>query len=446
MDLAWAAVPGATRYHLELARTPAFQALVANRRPQAPHVTFRPRDTGTFAWRVAALDAAGHEGAFGEVRRFTVAALPGPKGATPAPATASKTGPSSPPVPLPALPLAPAGRRSRLEATVIGGGLTRQPGGQGSDQPLRGRARLGPHDVLAAGHSAGLRVDRGLVLGLEEGSRLEVEGTGRDKRGRFLALHLQEGAVTVDLGTRGAVRTVYLENAHARVALDADAGGGARVRASQHQGTLRVVAERGTAEVLAGGKDVKLPEGHGLPIPDGAAPGALVTLPDAPPLVSPRPGARFADDGAPPAIELSWHQVEGAIGYQVRISYDPQGTAVAYQGLSQSTTLVDTGLAPGTYFWTVRALDPRGFSSAAAPARRLMVTRPVAARPASGAAAPTAAGAAKAEPASPTAKPAAPTAKPAAPTAKPAAPKAKPTAAKTKPTGSPAKAPAPAAP
>ena len=382
MALTWTAVPGAAHYHLELGGSPGFRPLLVDRRTTDPHFAFRPQARETFAWRVAAVDAAGHEGPFGHARRFTVAALPGAKGAPKAPATAAGAGASPPPAPLPALPLALKGRGAALVATVIGRGLSRQPGGHGAAERLRGRVRLEPHDVLAADHSAGLRLGRGLVLGLEDGSRVEVEGTGRDQQGRFLALRLEGGAVSGDIGTHAALHTVYLENAHARVALASGAQGGTRVRASQHDGTLRVAAERGVAEVLVGDQEVKLPAGHGLPIPDGAAPGALVALPGAPPLVSPRPGARFATGGSPPAIEMKWRPVEGGIGYQVRISYDPEGTAVAYQGLSQSTMLVDNGLAPGTYFWTVRALDPRGFSSAAAPARRLVVTRPaVAATP-----------------------------------------------------------------
>lgn len=64
--LSWKEVGGASGYALQVAAEPTFQQPVLDRQPTAPHALFVPRAPGRFLWRVAARDAQGRLGTFGE--------------------------------------------------------------------------------------------------------------------------------------------------------------------------------------------------------------------------------------------------------------------------------------------------------------------------------------------------------------------------------------------
>jgi hypothetical protein len=71
--LRWGAVDPAGRYRLQLSRTALFSAMVLDK-PDVHSTSVRipGLGEGTYYWRVSALDAAGTEGAFSEIRRFKV--------------------------------------------------------------------------------------------------------------------------------------------------------------------------------------------------------------------------------------------------------------------------------------------------------------------------------------------------------------------------------------
>jgi hypothetical protein len=86
--LSWKAVPGAVGYRVQVARDLSFLELLRSEDVTDTGYAFRPGEAGTYAWRVAARDAAGRMGEYGFVRRLFVEAGRVPVGR---PATASDT-------------------------------------------------------------------------------------------------------------------------------------------------------------------------------------------------------------------------------------------------------------------------------------------------------------------------------------------------------------------
>lgn len=81
--LMWGAVPGASNYRVLVDYSPAFARPLYDRQGvRATQMELRALEAGSYYWKVAAIDAAGSEGSFSELWRFTltrsapVAALP----------------------------------------------------------------------------------------------------------------------------------------------------------------------------------------------------------------------------------------------------------------------------------------------------------------------------------------------------------------------------------
>jgi hypothetical protein len=71
--LTWTSVPGAASYRVVVDYSPSFARPLYDRRIQRPtQMELRGLETGDYFWRVAAYDAAGTEGAFSDVWRFTI--------------------------------------------------------------------------------------------------------------------------------------------------------------------------------------------------------------------------------------------------------------------------------------------------------------------------------------------------------------------------------------
>ena len=71
--LTWAGVPGAASYRVVVDFSPSFARPLYDRRGQRPtQMELRNLETGEYYWRVSAADAAGTEGGFSDVWRFTV--------------------------------------------------------------------------------------------------------------------------------------------------------------------------------------------------------------------------------------------------------------------------------------------------------------------------------------------------------------------------------------
>jgi hypothetical protein len=83
--LMWNAVPGATGYRVMVDFSPTFaRPLVDRQGYRGTQVELRGFETGTYYWKVAALDAGGAEGSFSDLWRFTLVRAPASALAPPA--------------------------------------------------------------------------------------------------------------------------------------------------------------------------------------------------------------------------------------------------------------------------------------------------------------------------------------------------------------------------
>ena len=74
-QFAWAAVDNAVQYHIEVALDPSFRSIVDEAWVQGTSAQVQSMDLenlepGTYYWRVSAMDAAGYESAWSEMRHF----------------------------------------------------------------------------------------------------------------------------------------------------------------------------------------------------------------------------------------------------------------------------------------------------------------------------------------------------------------------------------------
>ena len=74
-DFAWTSVPGAVRYHLEVATDAGFRQLVDETWAEGESAPVQSLDLadlepGTYFWRVSALDADGYESAWSHTAHF----------------------------------------------------------------------------------------------------------------------------------------------------------------------------------------------------------------------------------------------------------------------------------------------------------------------------------------------------------------------------------------
>ncbi len=70
--LAWTPVPGAVGYRILVDFSPGFARPLYDRQGPRPQLELRGLDAGAYYWKVAAVDAAGVEGGFSDLWRFTL--------------------------------------------------------------------------------------------------------------------------------------------------------------------------------------------------------------------------------------------------------------------------------------------------------------------------------------------------------------------------------------
>lgn len=80
------------------------------------------------------------------------------------------------------------------------------------------------------------------------------------------------------------------------------------------------------------------------------------------PIISTRPAREV--------VRFAWQPVQKATAYQLRLSTSPLFTSEVLNRRVTGTSFSTRGLAPGDYYWTVRALDAKGLESPEAEARR----------------------------------------------------------------------------
>ena len=117
-----------------------------------------------------------------------------------------------------------------------------------------------------------------------------------------------------------------------------------------------IVVYKGSAEVKAGGRIVKVPENTGLMVRPGEAPGGLVPLPPPPELHTPADGSIYTFRKLPPKVRFSWVPAQGAEMTHFQLARDPNFKDIVLDRKSDQREIIHGNLNPGKYFWRLSAI------------------------------------------------------------------------------------------
>lgn len=353
VELRWGTSERGKRYHLQIASGVGFDALLVDQllAPDARTLLWAPKATGSFVWRVAAADDKNREGEYGFPRRFAVTALPGQAG----PPDAGRSSPPPPPLE-PLVIVEPFKVSARAQ-----GGLQRKGRADKDFKKLTGPFTLRDGDVVRAEGQGAITVGKGSAVELAPASQALFASAKPDKGGKRkeMVMKLEAGTATVDLQRAGDVSQFALAGGGAVVRIRA-IDKPSRARAELREGgDLRVVAEKSSVTVTAGGRDVVVEAGQVLDV-SGGQPGEPGVPLASPVLGEPRDHFSMPYQDSPPHIAFTWKAVEGAVKYRFVISrgktlLDPVGSWV-----TDRTVFEHNNLKAGLYAWGVYSVDAKG--------------------------------------------------------------------------------------
>ncbi len=199
------------------------------------------------------------------------------------------------------------------------------------------------------------------VMDLADGSRLRMQGgtlllLGRlhlnTSLERVVDLKLVSGNVAVDVARRGSGGVFRIETKHGVAGVR-----GTRFRLDLGRGkATRLETVHGEVELAGSKAKVMVPAGMGSSVDATGKPIEPRPLPDAPQIEAPLRGDWKR------ASPLRWEKVGKAKRYQVELAKDAEFT-LEPQTLDAKTNsqLLPAALAPGKWYWRVRAVDAAGF-------------------------------------------------------------------------------------
>jgi len=157
----------------------------------------------------------------------------------------------------------------------------------------------------------------------------------------------------------------------------------ADVRYDESNQTSGFTVFRGSTDLRAGGDRVKLQSNEGVQVTAGSSFTEVVRLPGIPMVESPAHlSTQVHRDPASANTVLKWRAVDSARRYHVMLDRTPHFSDPIWESMVRGQTAVVPGLAVGTYYWKVSAVDEAsregGFSDFA---KFSIATRPSGAEP-----------------------------------------------------------------
>lgn len=117
-----------------------------------------------------------------------------------------------------------------------------------------------------------------------------------------------------------------------------------------------IVVYKGQAEVSAQGRTVKIPEGNGVTVRQGQAPGAVVRLPSAPSLTAPGHQSTVHYREAAPRVRLAWNGAAGET-FHLQLARDAAMKEMVIDKKFAAPEFFHGNLKKGSYFWRVSRVD-----------------------------------------------------------------------------------------
>lgn len=113
----------------------------------------------------------------------------------------------------------------------------------------------------------------------------------------------------------------------------------------------------GEAEVVSGGRSVRLAPNHSVTVAGNEPPGTPRALPRPPRPGSPAGDARFVFRSMPPRVRFAWNgEGTDASGYRLAISRDAEFEEILYEARLERPEFVHGNLGPGRYYWRVASV------------------------------------------------------------------------------------------
>jgi hypothetical protein len=113
---------------------------------------------------------------------------------------------------------------------------------------------------------------------------------------------------------------------------------------------------RGSAEVLARGRTVRVAANQFVAVDSLRGAGTPATLPGAPGLVAPEGGATYSYRELAPQVEFRWDPVPDVDGYRLLVSRSPEFEGIVVDQRLHATSFTFGAFKAGPYFWRVSAL------------------------------------------------------------------------------------------
>jgi hypothetical protein len=245
------------------------------------------------------------------------------------------------------------------------------------DTPLR------RNDLVRTGRDSAAEITflDGTVVHVRPDSVIMIEEASENPRTneRKVVWHVSSGEVNYGTGTGPDTSTEFTTDTM-RVRHSGPAAGAVRV-ASNGESDVRVFRGVGEVETRAGQK-AKVVANQGVKVSSSGQAGAVVSLPDAPQLMSPTKDANLLYvNPSVAATTLSWKETPGARAYRVLVDVNPGFNRPMFDRLNMGTTVRLQGLDVGQYCWKVAAVDRDNAEGRFSDFSRFSVARPPAPAP-----------------------------------------------------------------
>ncbi len=211
------------------------------------------------------------------------------------------------------------------------------------------------------GGTAQLLYFDGTAMTVSPDSLLEIRDLWRDatQRRQKVSERLAFGSLSARTQDNAGISSVH-EVATEKAAIRARKASEFQLRHDRENGESEILSYRGELTLATAGEEIPLPQSARATVERSGRVVEVVALLEAPRINFPPDQKSFAP-GKEGTIGLGWGEVPGASSYRVQVSDRHHfAQAMRNEGPLEGTGYEFAGLAPGTYYWRVAAIDSKG--------------------------------------------------------------------------------------
>jgi hypothetical protein len=221
--------------------------------------------------------------------------------------------------------------------------------------------RAGDQIRTSEGGTAQLLYFDGTAMTVSPDSLLEIRDLWRDatQRRQKVSERLAFGSLSARTQDNAGISSVH-EVATEKAAVRARKASEFQLRHDPEKGESEVLSYRGELTLATADEEIQLPQSARATVERGGRVVEVVALLEAPRINFP-PDQRSFAAGKEGTVGLGWSEVPGAASYRVQVSDRHHfAQAMRDEGPLKAAGYEFAGLAPGTYYWRVAAIDGKG--------------------------------------------------------------------------------------